>query len=48
MWRYLGEKYEIAGLDMGTKPLGGDEAHRLALIRACLVIFNLNEFVYPD
>jgi len=48
VWRYLGEKYELPGLDIKPNPLTAGDAHRLALIQACRVIFNLNEFVYPD
>jgi len=48
VWQYLGEKYELSGLELISKPVGPDDAHRLALIQACRVIFNLNEFVYAD
>jgi len=48
VWRYLGRKYAITQLNRPLKPLDRDQAHRLALIQMCRVIFNLNEFVYTD
>jgi len=48
VWRYIGEKYELPGLYIKAKPLSAGDAHRLALMQACRVIFNLNEFVYSD
>ena len=48
VWRYLGRKYAIAPLNRPKKPFDRDQAHRLALVQMCRVIFNLNEFVYTD
>ena len=48
VWRYLGEKYGVPALAVEPEPPGPQDAHRLALTRACRVIFNLNEFVYAD
>ena len=48
VWRYLGQKYSLSDLESEPKPLSAAEAHRLALVQMCRVIFNLNEFVYAD
>ena len=41
-------KRRTASGEKPAEPLSSGEAHRKALVQLCRVIFNLNEFVYPD
>lgn len=47
VWSYLGNKYGLSSR-LSPPPLTRSEARRRALALMCRVIFNLNEFVYPD
>jgi hypothetical protein len=38
----------LQGEARDNKKTSFEEAHRLALIQVCRVIFNLNEFPYPN
>ncbi len=48
VWRYLGQKYGLFPVGPAWQPRRAADAQRLALSQMCRVIFNLNEFVYPD